>query len=75
MAGVEDRFKGRDGEFASKWDANLCHNLHVSGRKGLLNSDQTAGEISGDRHGPKATCRPKALRLKMVGDNDTFVEW
>jgi hypothetical protein len=31
---VEDRFRGRDGEFASKWDANL----HVIGRNGLLNS-------------------------------------
>ena len=55
---MEDRFRERDGEFASKWVANL----HVSGRNGL----QIAGEISGDRHGPKATGRPKVLRPKMV---------
>ena len=55
---MEDRFRERDGEFASKWDANL----HGSGRNGL----QIAGEISGDRHGPKATGRPKVLRPKMV---------
>ena len=33
MVGVEDRSRGRDGEFASKWHANL----HVTGRNGLLN--------------------------------------
>ena len=31
--------------------------------------------FSGDRHGPKATRRPKALRPKLIEDNDTFVEW